>query len=276
MSSLCLVRHSSHTDNLIHIDPWPSRTSGTRYLCRGDVIINDNNAPDANPSVLSFVSILLNRITHPEDLPLLACHPSLRCLLASYSRFKLDPALWTFWMCISLWFFMVSTRLKWRARRRARLVRERSRSDERPGPGHDTKKNPVRDIQQSDERPHQANLSSIPEGSRSRIREPPVIIGDPLDTRRSSRTSIRQIEAPTPRSSRASTRRSFYSPDDIPNRNSFDFRIIPVIPQEDAEDILSTPSPRRLHSQSRSPSQSPAQSHALIPTHPPVHTIFQP
>jgi len=189
-------------------------------------------------------------------------------------------------MCISLSFCLVSIRSSWRARRRPRPAGKRGLSDESSRAGRDTEKSSVQNDLRSDERPHQASLSSIRERPRSRrgsVREPPVIIGDPTDTntfsqenvrKTSSRSSTRQVEITTPRSSRHSIRRSLYGPDDIPSANSFDLRIIPMIPQEESEDILFTPSPH--HSQSQSPSRSRSHSHSHTPTHRPAHTIFQP
>lgn len=77
----------------------------------------------------------------------------------------------------------------------------------------------------------------------------------------------------SPRSSRHSIRRSNHGTGDITNRNSFDLRMIPMIPQEDSEDILLTTSPHG--SQSRSPSQSRPRSRTHTPTQPPLHTTSQ-
>jgi len=170
-------------------------------------------------------------------------------------------------MCISLSFCLVSIRSTWRVRRR-RSHRNRGRSDPT------SEKSSVRDISQPVERSNQANLYTIPErykSQRRRAREPPVIIGDPTDTnvlaqesrrRTSSRTSVRQIEDATPKSSRHSTRRSIHGSGDIPSSDSWDLRIIPVIPQEDSEDILLlTPSPHDSQ-----PSPSCPRSHPHTPT----------
>lgn len=171
-------------------------------------------------------------------------------------------------MCISLSFCLVSIRSTWRVRRRSHG--NRRRSDTTP------EKSPIRDVPQSVERPHQANVYTIPErykSQRGRAREPPVIIGDPTDTnvlaqesrrRTSSRTSVRQIEDATPKSSRHSTRRSIHGSGDIPSSDSWNLRIIPVIPQEDSEDILlltasphdSQPSPSRPRSHPHTPTRT--------------------
>jgi len=191
-------------------------------------------------------------------------------------------------MCISLSFCFVSIRSSWRVRRRSRGQRRRSVAiGEITGSGHDTEKFSVGDVQRSDEPPRQENPYTVPERSSSqrRVREPPVIIGDPTDKnvlaqehrrRTSSRTSVRQIEDPTPRSSRHSTRRSSNGPVDVPSRNPLDLRIIPMIPQEDSEDILLTMSPHDLQSRPSSrPRPSSHPSYSLTPTHLPVHTISQ-
>lgn len=102
-------------------------------------------------------------------------------------------------MCISLSFCLVceskpvglefypslrapaAIRSSWRVRRRSRGQRRRSTSGEITGSGHDTEKFSVGDVQRSDEPPHQENLYAVLERSSNqrRVREPPVIIGDP-------------------------------------------------------------------------------------------------
>jgi len=177
-------------------------------------------------------------------------------------------------MCISLSFCLVSIRFSWRVRRSSRHVGKGGHSSGKAGAGHDKEVASIYlNVQQPDEHPDETSRHSTsstlrtPERSRSqrrREREPPVIIGDPTDAnvlgqetlrRTSSRMSGRVEYTPqvtTPKSGRL----SLHGPDDIPNRNSFDLRTIPTIPQEDSDDILLTPGPRHSQSNSRSISQS--------------------
>ena len=73
-------------------------------------------------------------------------------------------------------------------------------------------------------------------------------------------------QATTPKSGRL----SLHGPDDTPNRNSFDFRTIPTIPQEDSDDILLIPTPRHSQSHSRSRPHTRPLSPPHTPTHPPA------
>jgi len=190
-------------------------------------------------------------------------------------------------MCISLSFCLVSIRSSWRIRRKSRLMtRAVTHPDVAVGIRHNAEGSFAhRSVQRLDERQHQATLHPVPERPRSqrgRGREPPVVIGDPTDVDAPSQDSLRRTSSRvsgrvdhTPRATTTkSTRRSLNGPDDIPSRNSFDLRTIPMIPQEDSDDIPFTLSPR--HSQSPSSSHSRLRSYPDTPARPAVHTVSHP